>query len=54
MGSIDGDGGYWTIYGGGDQTQSSYRMEIRGANGLNINTSSVGLSSGQRLSLIHI
>ena len=48
MGSIDGDGGYWTIYGGGDQTQSSYRMEIRGANGLNINTSSVGLSSGQR------
>ena len=31
-----------------DTTQSSYRMEIRGDNGLNINTSSVGVSSGQR------
>ena len=48
MGSINGDGGYWTFYGGGDQTQSSYRVDVRGANGLNINTSSVGLSSGQR------
>jgi hypothetical protein len=48
MGSIDGNGGYWTIYGGSDQTQSTYRMEIRGANGLNINTSSVGLSGNQR------
>ena len=48
MGSINGDGGYWTIYSGGDQTQSTYRMEIRGSNGLNINTSSVGQSSGQR------
>jgi hypothetical protein len=48
MGSINGNGGYWTIYGGGDQTQSTYRMEVRGANGLNINTSSVGLSGNQR------
>ena len=48
MGSVNGDGGYWTFYGGGDQTQSSYRVDVRGANGLNINTSSVGLSSGQR------
>ena len=48
MGSIDGNGGYWTIYGGSDQTQSTYRMEVRGANGLNINTSSVGLSGNQR------
>ena len=49
MGSIDGNGGTWTIYGSGsDQTQSSYRLEVRGQNGLNINTSSVGLSGGQR------
>ena len=48
MGSCDGDGGYWTFYSGSDQTQTSYRVDVRGANGLNINTSSVGLSSGQR------
>ena len=47
--SCDGDAGTWTFYEpGGDTTQSSYRMEIRGDNGLNINTSSVGVSSGQR------
>ena len=47
--SVDGDAGTWTFYEpGGDTTQSSYRMEIRGDNGLNINTSSVGVSSGQR------
>jgi len=48
MGSIDGNGGTWTIYGGNDQTQSSYRMEIRGQNGLNIDSDSTGLSGGQR------
>ena len=48
MGSCDGNGGTWTFYSGGDQTQTSYRVEVRGQNGLNINTSSVGLSSGQR------
>ena len=48
QGSINGDGGYWTLYSGSDQTQSTYRLEVRGSNGLNINTSSTGLSSGQR------
>ena len=48
MGSCDGNGGTWTFYSGGDQTQSSYRVEVRGQNGLNINTSSQGLSGGQR------
>ena len=48
MGSIDGNGGTWTIYGGSDQTQSTYRMEIRGQNGLNIDSDSTGLSGGQR------
>ena len=48
QGSINGDGGYWTLYSGGDQTQSTYRLEVRGSNGLNINTSSVGLSGNQR------
>jgi len=47
-GSMDGNGGTWTFYSGGDQTQSSYRMEIRGQNGLNIDSDSTGLSSGQR------
>ena len=48
MGSVDGNGGTWTFYSGGDQNQTNYRVEVRGQNGLNINTSSVGLSSGQR------
>jgi hypothetical protein len=48
MGSCDGNGGTWTFYSGGDQVQTSYRVEVRGQNGLNINTSSVGLSGGQR------
>ena len=48
MGSIDGNGGTWTIYGGSDQTQTTYRMEIRGQNGLNIDSDSTGLSGGQR------
>jgi len=47
--SCDADAGTWTFYEpGSDTTQSSYRMEIRGDNGLNINVSSVGVSSGQR------
>ena len=47
--SCDADNGTWTFYEpGGDTTQSSYRMEIRGDNGLNIDSSSVGVSSGQR------
>ena len=47
--SCDGDYGTWTFYEpGGDTTQNSYRMEIRGDNGLNIDSSSVGVSSGQR------
>ena len=48
MGSVDGNGGTWTFYSGGDQNQTTYRVEVRGQNGLNINTSSVGLSGGQR------
>ena len=50
MGSIDGNGGTWTIYGSGqsENTQSTYRLEVQGQNGLNIKTSSVGVSSGQR------
>ncbi len=47
--SCDGDYGTWTFYEpGSDTTQNSYRMEIRGDNGLNIDSSSVGVSSGQR------
>jgi hypothetical protein len=47
--SCDGDYGTWTFYEpGGDTTQNSYRVEIRGDNGLNIDSSSVGISSGQR------
>ena len=48
MGLYDGNGGTWTFYSGSDQTQTTYRVEVRGQNGLNINTSSVGLSGGQR------
>ena len=48
MGSCDGNGGTWTFYSGSDQTQTSYRVEVRGQNGLNIDSDSVGLSSGQR------
>ena len=33
---------------GGDQGQTTYRLEVRGSNGININTSSSGLSGGQR------
>ena len=36
MGSCDGNGGTWTFYSGSDQTQTSYRVEVRGQNGLNI------------------
>ena len=48
VGSMNGNGGTWTFYSGSDQTQTTYRLEVRGQNGLNINTSSVGLNSGQR------
>ena len=48
MGSLDGNGGTWTFYSGSDQNQTTYRVEVRGQNGLNINTSSVGLSGNQR------
>ena len=48
MGSIYGEGAYWTLYSGGDQGQTTYRLEVRGSNGLNVNTSSTALSSGQR------
>ena len=48
MGSCDGNGGTWTFYSGNDQVQTSYRVEVRGQNGLNIDSDSVGLSSGQR------
>ena len=48
MGSIYGEGAYWTLYSGGDQGQTTYRLEVRGSNGININTSSSGLSGGQR------
>ena len=48
MGTVDGNGGTWTFDSGSDQNQTTYRVEVRGQNGLNINTSSVGLNSGQR------
>ena len=43
------DGGHWTLYEpGSDQTQSSYRMQIKGDNGLDIDCDSVAASGGQR------
>ena len=43
------DGGHWTLYEpGNDQTQSSYRMQIKGDNGLDIDSDSVAASGGQR------
>ena len=51
MGSVDGDGGYWTFYSGSDQTQTTYRVEVRGSSGLNLNASE-GLSSGQKTTVL--
>ena len=48
MGSLDGNGGTWTFYSGSDQNQTTYRVEVRGQNGLNVDSSSVALSGGQR------
>jgi len=43
------DGGQWTFHEpSGNDTQTSYRMQIKGDNGLDIDSDSVGLSSGQR------
>ena len=43
------DGGHWTLFEpGSDTTQTSYRMQIKGDNGLDIDSDSVGLSGGQR------
>ena len=39
--------GYWN-FGSSNTTQTSYRIQVQGASGLNLNTSSVALSSGQR------
>jgi hypothetical protein len=39
--------GFWN-FSGNATTQTNYRINVGGANGLNLNTSSVGLSSGQR------
>ena len=43
------DGGQWTFHEpSGNDTQTSYRMQIKGDNGLDIDSDSVGLSGGQR------
>ena len=39
--------GYWN-FGSSNTTQTSYRIQVQGASGLNLNTSSTALSSGQR------
>ena len=43
------DGGQWHFHEpSGNNTQTSYRVQVSGDNGLNIDSDSVGLSSGQR------
>jgi hypothetical protein len=47
--SCDGDYGTWNFHEpGSNSTQTSYRVQIQGDNGLNIDSNSVGISSGQR------
>jgi hypothetical protein len=47
--SCDGDYGTWNFHEpGSNATQTSYRVQVQGDNGLNIDSNSVGLSSGQR------
>ena len=43
--------GYWN-FSGNATTQTNYRINVGGANGLNLNTSSVALSSGQRSTVL--
>ena len=50
IGSLN-DNGCWTIYSGSDQTQSTYGIEVRQLNGLNLNASE-GLSSGQKSTVL--
>jgi hypothetical protein len=43
------DGGHWHFHEpSGNNVQTSYRVQVSGDNGLNIDSDSVGLSSGQR------
>ena len=43
------DGGHWHFHEpSGNDIQTSYRVQVSGDNGLNIDSDSVGLSSGQR------
>ena len=47
--SCDGDYGTWNFHEpGSNTTQTSYRVQVQGDNGLNVDSSSVGVSSGQR------
>ncbi len=43
------DGGHWHFHEpSGNNIQTSYRVQVSGDNGLNVDSNSVGLSSGQR------
>ena len=47
--SCDGDYGTWNFHEpGSNSTQTSYRLQVQGDNGLNVDSGSVGVSSGQR------
>ena len=50
IGSLDASG-CWTFYSGSDQVQSTYGLEVRQLNGINLNASE-GLSSGQKSTVL--
>ena len=50
IGSLDSSG-CWTFYNGGDQAQSTYGLEVRQLNGINLNASE-SLSSGQKSTVL--
>ena len=50
IGSLN-DNGCWTFYSGSDQVQSTYGLEVRQLNGINLNASE-GLSSGQKSTVL--
>ena len=50
IGSLDSSG-CWTFYSGSDQNQSTYGLEVRQLNGINLNASE-GLSSGQKSTVL--
>jgi hypothetical protein len=50
IGSLN-DNGCWTFYSGSDQVQSTYGLEVRQLNGINLNASE-SLSSGQKSTVL--